>query len=158
MKTITLFVLVAALGAAQDRSSSTAASNKTPAAPTVIGIPKGAVEIEPNLYRYADARGKMWLARMTPFGVSTWEDKPAPMPVVEAKGAPAPKVTDLGDSVRFQMKSPFGENTWVKKKSELTDEEKDWLTRGVEMKASGATSGAPETKPAQSSGEAAEKR
>ena len=156
MKTITLFLLVAALGAAQDRSSSATPSSKTAVAPAAI--PKGAVEIEPNLYRYTDAHGKAWLARMTPFGVSTWEDKPAPVtPVVEAKEAP-PKATDLGDSVRFQKKSPFGENTWVKKKSELTDEEKDWLSRGVAAKDSAGSSSAAQSKPTQSAGEAAGKR
>lgn len=155
MKMITLFVLVAALGAAQDRSNP-APSNKTAAAPALAGIPKGAVEIEPNLYRYTDAHGKAWLARMTPFGVSTWEDKPAPVaPVAEVKDAP-PTATDLGDSVRFQKKSPFGENTWVKKKSDLTEEEKDWLARGGDTKASRGSSAG--TKPAQSGGEAAEKR
>ena len=159
MKMMTIFVLVAALSAAQDRSSSAApAPVKTAAAPAATGIPKGAVEIEPNLYRYTDAHGKVWLARMTPFGVSTWEDKPAPVtPVVEAKEAP-PKVTDLGDSVRFQKKSPFGENTWVKKKSELTDEEKDWLSHRGENKDSDGSSKAAQTKPGQSAGEAAEKR
>jgi hypothetical protein len=158
MKTMMLFMLVAALGAAQDRSSSAAPSNKSAAALPAFGIPKGSVEIEPNLYRYTDAHGKVWLARMTPFGVSTWEDKPAPVtPVVEAKEVP-PKVTDLGDSVRFQKKSPFGENTWVKKKSELTDEEKDWLSHGGESKDSDGAAKAAQTKPGQSAGEAAEKR
>jgi hypothetical protein len=158
MKTITLFLLVSALGAAQDRSTSgTSASVKTAAAPAATGIPKGALEIEPNLYRYTDAHGKAWLARMTPFGVSTWEDKPAPVtPVVKAKEEP-PKATDLGDNVRFQKKSPFGESTWVKKKSELTDEEKDWLSRGAAAKDSGGNSAA-QSKPAQSAGEAAGKR
>ena len=159
MKIITLFLLVAALGAAQDRSSSGApASTKTAALPAATGIPKGAVEIEPNLYRYTDAHGKVWLARMTPFGVSTWEDKPAPAtPVVQAEEAP-PKATDLGDSVRFQKKSPFGENTWVKKKSEMTDEEKDWMSRGAAAKDSGGSSSAAQSKPAQPAGEAAGKR
>lgn len=87
-------------------------------------IPAGAMLVEPFLYRYTDANGKTWMYRKTPFGMSKWEESstPAPQPP-PAKSEPV-VVTDLGDSVRFEKKTPFGSATWVHKKSELTDEEK----------------------------------
>ncbi len=94
-------------------------------------IPAGAKLVEPNLYRYTDSNGKTWNYRQTPFGVSKWEEtsQPAPLPTpksnqatTEAKTDPV-VVTDLGDSYRFERKTPFGKSTWVRKKSELTDEE-----------------------------------
>ena len=33
-------------------------------------------------------------------------------------------VTDLGDSYRFEKKTPFGASTWIRKKSELNENEK----------------------------------
>ncbi len=33
-------------------------------------IPKGANEVEPNLFRYTDPQGKTWIYRKIPFGVS----------------------------------------------------------------------------------------
>jgi hypothetical protein len=86
-------------------------------------IPAGATLVEPNLYRYTDSGGKTWNYRQTPFGVSKWEETstaPQPTPV---KNEPT-VVTDLGDSYRFEKKTPFGASTWVRKKSELTDEER----------------------------------
>jgi len=155
MKTIVLFLSIAALAVAQDHTSpatdSPKSAAKAAAADTAPAIPKGAVEIEPNLFRYTDAHGKVWLARRTPFGISTWEDKPAPV-VVQPDNAPPPHATDLGDSVRFQKKSPFGESTWTKKKSDLTDEEKDWLASSSDPHP------AAQTKAAQPAPDAAEKR
>ena len=40
------------------------------------------------------------------------------------RGSQPIAVTDLGDSFRFEKKTPFGASTWTRKKSELTDEEK----------------------------------
>ena len=50
----------------------------------------------------------------TPFG----ESKPSPA------SAPQTKVTEMGDSVRFERPSPFGVYRWTKKKTELTEDEK----------------------------------
>lgn len=41
------------------------------------------------------------------------------------------KVKDLGDSVRFEFSTPMGPNVWIKKKSELTDEEKQALANAT---------------------------
>ena len=93
------------------------------------GLPQGAEEVSPNLYRYTDPQGKKWMYRNTPFGYSKWEEKPG-----DQNGAVAPSssatpvtMTDLGDSVQFQRVTPFGPQKWTRKKSELTDEEKATL-------------------------------
>jgi hypothetical protein len=148
MKTIALTLFAAALGLAQSQSgtSTTAApapkaasttQNKKPVQPSKAtpeqkakaqtqtqSIPPGATQVEPNLYRYTDSNGKTWNYRQTPFGISRWEESSAPAAQpTPAKNEPV-VVTDLGDSYRFEKKTPFGQSTWVRKKSELTDEEK----------------------------------
>lgn len=90
-------------------------------------VPEGAKQIEPYLYSYTDPQGKKWMYRETPFGVVKWEDKPAAAPVADNTNPIV--ITDLGDSVRFQWKSPFGEQKWVRKKSELTENEKAMIQR-----------------------------
>jgi hypothetical protein len=90
-------------------------------------IPDGAKELEPYLYSYTDPQGKKWLYRQTPFGVVKWEDKPAAPAIIDNTNPVV--ITDLGDSVRFQWKTPFGDQKWVRKKSELTEEEKAMIKR-----------------------------
>jgi hypothetical protein len=118
--------------------TATAAKNKKPAQPTTQqkaaaqsqaqSIPTGATRVEPNLYRYTDSNGKTWNYRQTPFGISRWEATSSSAPEASAETTPAKRdpvtVTDLGDSYRFEKKTPFGQSTWVRKKSALTDEEK----------------------------------
>ena len=90
-------------------------------------IPKTAVEVQPHLYRFTDAKGKAWLYREGPFGLSKWEDRPvaaSPAPVHEANPV---RVTDLGTKVRFERDTPFGTSRWVRNKADLTDEEKALL-------------------------------
>jgi len=150
MKSIAVTLFAAALGLAQSQSSTPAATapatkaaaaaqKKTPAQPSkpkaqpakaqpaqTQSIPAGAKQVEPGLYRYTDSDGKTWNYRQTPFGVSKWEESSSPAPTPE----PAPSkseqvaVTDLGDSYRFEKKTPFGQSSWVRKKSELNDDEK----------------------------------
>ena len=152
MKTLGLFLLMAAIAAAQDRAPVSAQNGKPPAsAESAPSLPKGAVEVEPNLYRFTDAHGKTWLTRRTPFGFSTWEDKPEPVAHIQS-APPAVKATDLGDSVRFQAPAPFGSTTWVRKKSDLSEEEKAWLA------ASRASSPALSPKPVTPAGNATEKQ
>ncbi|HLG99970.1 MAG TPA: hypothetical protein VKX49_26915 [Bryobacteraceae bacterium] len=128
-KTIAMILFAAAVLGAQDRSGNAVQSQKSNAtADSAHQLPKGAVQIEPNLYRYTDAQGKTWLIRSTPFGFSKWEDKPAAaLPPAQADRTPAIKATDLGQTVRFERPTPFGVSTWVRKKDQLTEEEKSWL-------------------------------
>jgi hypothetical protein len=161
MKTIALTFFAAALGFAQSGTSTstppppttpkTTAKKKATQPPKQTpeqqakaqaqtqAIPAGAKQVEPNLYRFTDSDGKTWNYRQTPFGISKWEEKssPAAQPAPEssqAKSVPV-AVTDLGDSYRFEKKTPFGESTWTRKKSELTDEEKSLTS--VNSKAAG---------------------
>jgi hypothetical protein len=153
MKTIALTLFVAALGIAQNQSSSSAGTTPVPSKATAPSkapsqkppqaskasqqkaapenakaqaptIPAGAVEVEPYLYRYQDPSGKTWMYRQTPFGLSKWEETSTPAPPQPAAKSEPVVVTDLGDSVRFEKKTPFGVGTWVRKKTELNDEEK----------------------------------
>lgn len=91
-------------------------------------IPAGAKEVEPFLFAFTDPQGKKWLYRQTPFGVVKWEDKPVTAAPIADNTNPV-IITDLGDSVRFLWKTPFGDQSWVRKKSELNDEEKAMMQR-----------------------------
>jgi hypothetical protein len=97
----------------------------------VTTAPQGATQVEPNLYRYTDSSGKTWLYRQTPFGLSKWEDTPAAAPQQPVAQNEQVAVVDLGDSVRFEKKTPFGATQWVRKKTDLTDDEKALVAGGV---------------------------
>mgnify|MGYP003623174207 CR=1 FL=1 len=84
--------------------------------------------MEPFLFSFTDTEGKKWFYRQTPFGVVKWEDKPVTTPPMADNTNPV-IITDLGDSVRFLWKTPFGDQSWVRKKSELNDEEKGMMQR-----------------------------
>ena len=111
---------------------SKASKAKTPVPPKpkavqqapVTTIPKGATQVEPNLYRATDSNGKTWMYRQTPFGLSKWEDTGAAAQQPPPAQSEPVAITDLGDSIRFEKKTPFGATKWTRKKSELTDEEK----------------------------------
>jgi len=123
----------------QDTSKSDASKGAASADPVASVIPKGATQIEPNLYRFTDAQGKTWFYRRFPFGVSKWEDKPAEQ---VAKEEPlASVIRDLGDSVEFQRRTPFGISKWVSKKTDLNDDEKELLATYEAKRAAAANSG-----------------
>ena len=117
IKTITLIFIAAALLAAENRQHDT----------VLQAIPDGATQAGPNLYRYTDNIGKTWLYSRTPFGLSRREEKSATPPVTDDPQLVT--VIDLGDSVRFERKVPFGVTRWVTKKSELTDGEQAMFLR-----------------------------
>ena len=147
MKALSLFLLTAALAAPQDRAKQTAAP-ETPK-PSVkdqaaTSIPAGATLVEPNLYRYTDAKGKTWMYRRTPFGVSKWEEQAVAQPVIPETNPP--RVTDLGDSIQFERKTPFGSTKWTQKKTELTEEEKAWVASSKTDDSQGANDKTSEKK------------
>ncbi len=131
-------------GAAATKSKKPAAPPKTapqraaaPAAPAPppppLLPPAGATLVEANLYRYVDPSGKVWMYRQTPFGFSKWEDTPnAGSQASAPAAADLVTVKDLGDSVRFERKTPFGATQWVRKKTELSEDEKALLAREQE--------------------------
>lgn len=92
-------------------------------------VPKGAVKIGDFEWRYVDKEGKAWIYRKTPFGVAKLPEEKvkgdtgtsdAPQ---HASGAPL-EIRDMGDSVEFSRRTPFGVSKWSKKKTELNDQEK----------------------------------
>jgi len=117
------------------------------------GVPKDAKETAPGQYTLTDRDGKTWVYRKTPFGIQKFEDKAAPQsPAAEAasKAAeaheaaatatpgttmPTPfgetksraavpvKITEEGDTLKFERQTPFGLQRWTRKKTELTDAE-----------------------------------
>ena len=121
-----------AAATAPKKKAAPATPQKTDAQPQTQSIPPGAKQVEPNLYRFTDSNGKTWNYRQTPFGISKWEETSAPSSHLAPQSSPTPvqvksdpvAVTDLGDSYRFERKTPFGASTWVRKKSDLTDEDK----------------------------------
>jgi len=162
---IVIFVLMAAaLVLAQDKkdtkqSKDAAKSEPSKTAPSEVPrseqIPKGAVRVEPNLYRYVDPQGKTWFYRQLPFGVSKYEDKPAEPTAVSEQ--PAAIVRDLGDSVEFQRQTPFGVSKWMRKKADLTDEEKG-LIAADEAKRAGASKEGDKTPPTKTADKSTEKK
>lgn len=125
IKTAALIFVVAALAFAQTSRNETAPLLRTGADSS--SIPAAAIAIETNLYRYTDASGKTWLYSRTPFGLSRREEQPAAQPATS--NAPPVSVSDLGDSVRFEVQTPFGISRWVSKKADLTDGEQLMLLR-----------------------------
>jgi hypothetical protein len=157
MKTIALILIGASLGLAQnsqETASRPVATRKTtqqngqkataagpkkpaPAPQAVTSIPDGAKLVEPNTYRFTDSNGKTWMYKQTPFGISRWED--VPTPASQPAASEPTTITDLGDSFRFERKTAFGPSQWVRKKSELTQEEKALVASQHDEPASAAT-------------------
>ena len=114
------------------------------AAENPAGVPKEATQTGPRTWRFVDKDNKVWIYRQTPFGFqksaeNAAGDKAAPgapeaaanrtaTPFGESKSspsnAPVTKVTEDGDTLRFERPTPFGNVRWSRKKSELTDDER----------------------------------
>jgi hypothetical protein len=109
---------------------------KQPAPAKVIKpleIPAGAVEREPGRFYYTDPAGKKWIYSKTPFGIARAEDKPAdPEAPKPADPMDYVKVTEEGDTVKFERPGPFGVYKWQKKKADLDEKEKIALQKAQE--------------------------
>jgi hypothetical protein len=114
--------------AAQDPARISPPSSGTQAkkAPAVT-VPKDAVETEPGFYRWTDKDGKVWTYRRSPFGVSRWpaDSADGKQSAMDNRNDPAQRTTavEQGDSIRFSEATPFGKRIWVRKKTELNDNE-----------------------------------
>lgn len=129
MKLLMALCFTAALFAAGDPQTKKddQTKSKTEAAEKPLTeIPASAVEFEPGSYRYTDPKGKKWILRPTPFGIARIEDtgKPLPKKGERDHSMDDVKVTEVGDSVRFERPGPFGTYKWVKKKTDLDEGEK----------------------------------
>ena len=109
------------------------------AAPAAISIPAGAREVEPGTFLHVDAKGKRWMYRRTPFGVSRWEDK---QDGTERSAGDTGKnqleattAVEDGDLVRFSRPGPFGTYKWSKKKDQLDADERSVWNRERERAA-----------------------
>jgi len=125
MKIVSFSLMLIGIGAVLLSAQTRSPASSQPARPgKTLGaaIPEGATQVQPYIYRYTDTQGKHWMYRQTPFGVTKWEEKDTPKPASDSLEPIV--VTDLGDSVRFSHKYPFGEQVWTRKKAELTDEDK----------------------------------
>ncbi len=88
-------------------------------------IPAGAKQIEPNLFRYTDPQGKVWIYKESPFGLMKHEETAAE----RAERAAAPVATDDGlkavedgETIRFSRETPFGESRWTRKKTDKLED------------------------------------
>ena len=99
-----------------------------------VEIPSGAVEGEDGRFHYTDKDGRKWVYMRTPFGIARSEDKSATSPNAAAAEDPFDnvKITQSGDTVRFERPGPFGTYRWTKKVSELNEREKAALSRSRE--------------------------
>ncbi len=92
-------------------------------APPFYGVPDGAVRNANGTYSWTDKDGKKWIYMNSPFGLS----RVAAPESSDSEPAPATsewKVTDKGDSVRFERKGPMGNVVWEKKKTDLNEQER----------------------------------
>lgn len=121
------FLLIGAtlltLGAASAQTGAEARHSSVKSSVKPMTIPKGAVKTDDG-YRVVDAKGKVWIYRETPFGITKSAYK-APEPVVAPDPAKETRVSakEAGDSVQFERTGPFGVSHWQKKKTALTPEE-----------------------------------
>jgi hypothetical protein len=142
-KLMTVAALFAAAVCAQatqkksDRTATTAVSTPVPS------VPKDAVKNADGTWNYTDKQGRKWVYVNTPFGimktdVTDSESRPAAAPNASTK------VIDKGDSVRFEQSGPFGPIAWEKKKSDLTDQERQMVD--AQQNQSQPETAKPETK------------
>jgi len=144
MKLLIALCFSAVMLAAQDAKSADKKAKDAPE-PPLTAIPASAVQIEANAYRYTDAKGKKWILFQTPFGIARKEDNGEPLrkKLLETQPMQGLKITEDGDSLKFEREGPFGTYKWTKKKTELSDQERaDWEAQkgsGDKSKASNGT-------------------
>jgi len=142
LKVLAVLTILAATAPADDKPATTHVRKIETPPPTkvkAVTIPKDAVQIDPNTYRYTDPSGKKWIYNRTPFGISRVEDRS----VEDAKKAQedtahqveSTKAVEDGDSIRFERASPFGITRWQRKKGELNEMERAVWDRELEKRA-----------------------
>ena len=114
--------------AAPAKTTDKAPSKKT-VTPSNMEIPAGAIEVGSNIYSYTDKAGKKWMYYRTPLGISkAMENSSSETNAAKERSdaaSPETQVTEQGDSLKFVRPGPFGNYTWVKKKADLDDIEKE---------------------------------
>lgn len=144
LRVLAVLTILAATAAAADKPVATNRRKIETPPPTkvqAITIPKDAVQIDSNTYRYTDPSGKKWIYSKTPFGISRAADKG--VSAEEAKKAQedvahqieSTKAVEDGDLIRFERPSPFGVSHWERKKGELNEMERAVWDRELEKRA-----------------------
>jgi hypothetical protein len=117
-KFILLFLPLVVLGQNSSKSTEKPAQQRKAQGLTV---PPDAVPIGPGAWRYVDKDGKAWIYKATMMAIVR-------MPEAESDPKyPGLKVTEKGDTVRFERPGQTGIVAWERKRSELNDEEKAML-------------------------------
>ena len=129
-KILILAALAMVMASAEDKqpAKKTTAAKKTAAPQAELTLPPGAVQVDAGTYTFTDSKGKKWIYRQTPFGLSRAEDKPSQGAAPASAGSYL-TATEDGDKVKFERPGPFGVYRWEKKKSELDDDERAALER-----------------------------
>ena len=120
-----LAALSVMLASAEDKQpGKKAAVKKNAAPPAEVTLPVGATAVEPGTWTFIDSKGKKWIYRKTPFGLSRAEDNSTQRAAPASSATAFITATEDGDKVRFERPGPFGVYRWEKKKSELDDDER----------------------------------
>lgn len=130
-----------------------------------VSVPKGAVEIEPGVYKHTNAAGKTVIFRKTPFGIvkstegAAKADTAAPAAGNSGSAASAAspfgevkqnttaqdvKVVERGEVLEFERPSPFGSYKWKSNKNDLTAEEREVWAKAKGKQAPAKTTGTKE--------------
>src|SRR5690242_11270522 len=138
MRILSVLLIVCAMTAAaapsKKKSSPKQAAGVAAARKPVSQIPPGATKVDEYTYMHTDAAGKTWYYRQTPFGIMRSEQiKPdatsaaeiersrvSPFAGREAdmnKQAESVTATETADTVTFVRDTPFGKQTWTRRKS-----------------------------------------
>jgi hypothetical protein len=130
---------------AQPRKPAAKAAPAKPA-PEPLKLPADAIATAPETWRYTDKQGKEWTYRLTPFGLTRFEERSAGA-ATGATAAPADAegaAFEDGDSIRFERPGPFGLYRWQRKKTELNDWEKAVWERAKKKQEAAAAAPKPE--------------
>lgn len=97
------------------------------------GVPKDAKQVGPDRFRWIDEKGQAWIYLLSATGVMRSQEvsgEDAKQGPLGAKMAGAGSdtlhlisVKEEGDSLRFSKPGPFGKYSWVKKKTQLDEDE-----------------------------------
>lgn len=123
MRTILIAAIAAGLGFGQ--------ANK------LAEPPKGAVLVEPGLWRHKDDKGKVWMYRRTPFGLAKFAPDAGDMTKADKAEAEFLKAEDGGDVVKFERKTPFGVSKWTRKKTQLQGAELEAWKKASQARSAG---------------------
>ena len=124
--------LVMAQSSGAKKSKTAPPSQKAAAAPAApLTPPQDAEKLDENTYRSKDSSGKVWIFQKTPFGwTRSQEGATVARTAVLEDPANSLRVSSVqGETIQFEKPTPFGVSRWSRKKSELTQEESEALSR-----------------------------